>query len=246
MERHLFVLGDSISMHYGPFLETFVAGQFTCIRKGEKNAEPGDLNLGNDINGGDSTLVLEYLNARVARGFKPDLLLLNCGLHDIKTDPARGAKRVLIGQYEKNLREISRILQTSDIPVVWIRTTHVDETLHNRLIDAFWRYDHDVVLYNAVADAVFSGTPIIDLYGFTKALGGNPFCDHVHFTEEVRRLQAAFIAGHLLTQPQPCRTDSRRIRSVLRRKGVYRGTALDEARFWSRLRINKAASKPIS
>jgi len=200
MKKQLFVLGDSISMHYGPFLETFVADRFTCTRKGEKNADPGDLNLGNDINGGDSALVRKYLDARIARGFKPDLLLLNCGLHDIKTDPASGAKQVSIIPYEENLMAISRLLQMAGIQTVWVRTTPVDETIHNRIVDAFWRFDQDVGAYNAVADAVFiaAGTPMIDLYGFTKALGGHPFCDHVHFTEEVRRLQAAFIAGHLL------------------------------------------------
>lgn len=200
MKGQLFVLGDSISMHYGPYLDTFVADWFICTRKGEKNADPGDLNLGNDINGGDSALVREYLDARIARGFKPDLLLLNCGLHDIKTDPVSGAKQVSISSYEENLTAISRTLQAADITTLWVRTTHVEEMIHNSLIDAFWRFDDDVLAYNAVADAVFStaGTPMIDLNGFTKSLGGSPFCDHVHFTEEVRRLQAAFIAGHLL------------------------------------------------
>lgn len=42
------------------------------------------------------------------------------------------------------------------------------------------------------------GVPAIDLFAFTRALGGNEiFCDHVHFTETVRQLQAAYIAGYL-------------------------------------------------
>jgi hypothetical protein len=57
-----------------------------------------------------------------------------------------------------------------------------------------------VVQYNAVADRLCqeAGVYTIDLYGFTRGLGGDLFCDHVHFAERVREMQAAFIAGHLL------------------------------------------------
>ena len=125
MKKQLFVLGDSISMHYGPSLETFISEQCVCLRKGEKNADPGDLNLGSDINGGDSQLVREYLDARIQRGFKPDLLLLNCGLHDIKTDPASRFKKVPIDIYAENVKAISRTLKIASIPTVWVRTTPV-------------------------------------------------------------------------------------------------------------------------
>lgn len=35
----------------------------------------------------------------------------------------------------------------------------------------------------------------IDIHNFTKKLGADIYSDHVHFKEEVRKLQAAFIAG---------------------------------------------------
>jgi len=44
-----------------------------------------------------------------------------------------------------------------------------------------------------------AGIPAIDLYGFTLPLGPEAYCDHVHFQNAVCRLQAAFIAGHLLS-----------------------------------------------
>lgn len=47
-----------------------------------------------------------------------------------------------------------------------------------------------------MADA---GVPTVDLHTFTADLGPDLFCDHVHFTEPVRRLQAAFIAGWLVS-----------------------------------------------
>lgn len=39
--------------------------------------------------------------------------------------------------------------------------------------------------------------PYIDMYNFTNNLGEDIYFDHVHYKEEVRKLQAAFIAGHL-------------------------------------------------
>ncbi|MEI6421074.1 MAG: SGNH/GDSL hydrolase family protein, partial [Lentisphaerota bacterium] len=97
------------------------------------------------------------------------------------------------------LKEIVRVLKAAKIKTVWIRTTHADENVHNKLNNVFWRFAKDVEDYNAVADAITAeaGFPSIDLHGFTKSLGGNPFCDHIHFNEDVRRLQAAFIAGHI-------------------------------------------------
>jgi len=198
----LFVIGDSISMHYGPYLEAFVSSRFNYARKGEGNEQPppADLNLGSWANGGDSSLVFEYLKAKFSEGFKPDVLLLNCGLHDVKTDPVSGAKQVPLDKYEANLKEIVRVLKANGVKTVWVRTTHADESVHNKRNSSFWRFAKDVVAYNAVADAVIAsaGFRSIDLHEFTKSLGGDPFCDHIHFNEDVRRLQAAFIAGHLL------------------------------------------------
>jgi hypothetical protein len=41
------------------------------------------------------------------------------------------------------------------------------------------------------------GIPIIDLHTFTRNLGLDLYCDHVHFHEAVRAQQAAFLAGWL-------------------------------------------------
>jgi hypothetical protein len=80
-----------------------------------------------------------------------------------------------------------------------VRTTPIDDERHNGRGVGFKRYDRDVVLYNEVADAVMGkcGVPVIDLYAFTKSLRRDVYADHAHFTEAVRALQAAFIAGHL-------------------------------------------------
>ena len=55
--------------------------------------------------------------------------------------------------------------------------------------------------YNALADRIADskGARVVDLNSFCHALGGSEiYQDHVHFTNEVQKLQAAFIAGHII------------------------------------------------
>ena len=84
--------------------------------------------------------------------------------------------------------------------LVWIRTTPCDERVHNRPGMDFHRFAADCDAYNAAADAVMAaaGVPVIDLHTFTRNLGPDLYCDHVHFHEQVREKQAAFIAGWVL------------------------------------------------
>lgn len=60
-------------------------------------------------------------------------------------------------------------------------------------------YVKDLEAYNRIAKEIIIDKNIefIDLYSFTKHLGEDIYCDHVHFTEEVRKLQSAFISGYL-------------------------------------------------
>ena len=55
-------------------------------------------------------------------------------------------------------------------------------------------------MYNAAADGVMAaaGVPMIDLYTFTRNLGPDLYCDHVHFHEHVREKQGAFVAGWVM------------------------------------------------
>ena len=152
-----------------------------------------------DANGGDSSAVLAYLQAYLQTQ-APDVLLLNCGLHDLRTDPGSGAKQVVPDKYRENLEQIVQLVQDRCVRTVWVRTTPVDDARHNARSSSFHRFNRDVVVYNEIADGVFggAGTPIIDLYAFVESLGEELFCDHVHFVDRVRALQAAFIAGHLI------------------------------------------------
>lgn len=197
----IYVLGDSISLQYGPFLRDYLRGVMEYSRK--EGEEEALLNLDDPqgANGGDSRMVLSFLHAKSrAGGIDADLLLINCGLHDIKTNPATGARQVPLERYCENLRAILHVVAGLRPKPVWIRTTPCDERVHNKPHMAFHRFAADCAAYNAAADAVMrgAGVPSIDLHTFTLNLGPDPYCDHVHFHEPVRALQAAFIAGWLV------------------------------------------------
>jgi lysophospholipase L1-like esterase len=195
--KTLHVVGDSISQQYGPHLAQYLAGFFAYSRK---EGMPGDPTEPNGANGGDSSLVLRYLQAWQKRQGRWDCLLINCGLHDLRTTPATQAKQVAIDHYERNLREIMPVACTLAPRVIWARTTPVVDAIHNKPNMEFHRFAADVDRYNAVADAIMKASriPVIDLFGFTRNLGDDLFIDHVHFRENIQQLQAAFIAGSLM------------------------------------------------
>lgn len=196
----LYVIGDSISMQYGPFLEKYVQEFWQYDRKSDDGQAAKNLDVPVGANGGDSRMVLEYLKLKTAdKTFQPDVLLLNCGLHDIKRLPETNAIQVDSISYRKNLEAIYQLLAKRNIRLVWMRITDVDDERHNTRSKAFKRYARDLNAYNAIADGIMRKhrVPVIDLYTFTRNLGSEHFIDHVHYDESARSLQAAFIAGFL-------------------------------------------------
>lgn len=201
----LFVLGDSISIAYGPILERLLAGRFMYNRKGY--AFLGSQGIDSPlVNGGDSQSMLTFLQREASQlGSDCSILLLNCGLHDLRVNPKSGAHQVKLESYLRNLEQIIPLAFGLSQNVIWIRTTPVSDAHHNRLNLEFHRYNADVITYNAGADAVMekAGIPSIDLYHFTLGLCEKPedlehlYVDHVHFTPDVSRLQAAYLAGWL-------------------------------------------------
>ncbi|PIY48629.1 MAG: hypothetical protein COZ05_02700 [Armatimonadetes bacterium CG_4_10_14_3_um_filter_59_10] len=182
----IFIIGDSISAHYTPFLQTCLPEGVEATR-GEK--------------GGDSSMVVSFLKEKWgAGGIDADLLLLNCGLHDIKTDPMTGAKQVPMEQYRENLQAIIQLTRQMKPKLVWVRTTPCDEGVHNRPDSKFHRFAADCHAYNAAADEIMAEerVPMIDLYNFTRRLGPDLYCDHVHFPDHIREKQAAFLAGWVM------------------------------------------------
>ncbi|MDQ8194774.1 SGNH/GDSL hydrolase family protein [Coraliomargarita sp. SDUM461004] len=201
----LYVLGDSISLQYGPFLERFVQGYYRYDRKGGESEAFKDLDIPVGANCGDSSRVLEIAQALLANDeFRPQVILMNAGLHDIKRDVQSGEIQVPLEAYRANLKAAIELCQDKGIAVVWARTTPVSDVVHNYPGVNFFRHSADLVEYNAVADEVMleCAVPSIDLEAFTAILNekDQAYCDHVHFIESVREKQGIFIAGYLIAR----------------------------------------------
>ena len=200
---NIYLIGDSISIHYGPALEAALRDTgIGYTRKAGLAEADKNLDLALGANGGDSSQVLAYLRHRNESGasIAADTLAINCGLHDIKTDPVSGAKQVALETYRQNLEALVDLVNgTMDRRLIWIRTTPCDEHIHNPRCKSFYRFAADCEAYNRAADAIMAAhdVPMIDLFTFTRNLGPELFCDHVHFVEPVRHQQGAFIAGWL-------------------------------------------------
>ena len=200
-KRNVFILGDSVSIHYGPYLKEMIKGKFNYDRKRGINEALLDLDKPIGANGGDSSMVLYYLKEEKNRNVKYDILLINCGLHDIRVHRDSLENQVSEKDYSKNLYEIIQMAKDMSNEVIWITTTPIIDEIHNSRKEGFLRYSKDLEKYNRIAEEILSekDVDIIDLYGFTRNLGINLYCDHVHFVQWIRKLQGVFIAENLLS-----------------------------------------------
>jgi lysophospholipase L1-like esterase len=197
--KQVFLIGDSISIYYTPYLQSDLADAVLFSRKGPSQIESVDEEVEDpQANGGDSRAVLNYLQMRFTDDrFHPDIVVVNCGLHDIKRNPNTNVIAIDSSEYRKNLIAMFALLHSHKARVIWISTTPVDDARHNSLSKQFYRYNADVERYNRIAREICATRhiPIIDLYEFTAHLGKDHYIDHVHYDTSTRELQAAFIAG---------------------------------------------------
>ena len=176
------LIGDSIRMGYQDHVVSQLAGRAEVWAP-----EP---------NGGDSRNVLAHLD-QWALARQPNLVHVNCGLHDLKR--AFGAEsEVPLAEYEGNVRQILQRLQRElNGAVVWASTTPVDETWHHQN-KGFDRLEADVEAYNAAARAVAEdlGVPIDDLFAVVQREGKTRLLtqDGVHFTTEGSQLLGRAVA----------------------------------------------------
>lgn len=193
------VVGDSISIQYGPPLKQFSAGVFESRPKDLVDTGNPDSETAAGVYAGDSKALVACLAARAREWEQVDLLAVNAGLHDLRTDPETGAKQVPLAEYRANLLTVPERIRALGAEPVWITTTPVREEQHNTAAAVFHRFNCDVLEYNRTAMAIMrqQGVPHIDLYTFTVNLGTDLHRDGVHFADRVRELQAAFLAGWL-------------------------------------------------
>jgi len=200
-KKELYVLGDSISMGYGQFLEKMCETSMNYSRKSGEEEALKNLDIPVGANGGDSSRVLEYLNLLKKSGqFKKDIMLINCGLHDLKADKESGEKQVPLDLYRQNLEQLANVAKELADCVVWINTTPVLFAVHHER-KPFDRSEKDVIEYNKCADEIMAkaNIRIADLWSFTMSyqLDETILADGVHFCPEIQEKQAAFLAGYL-------------------------------------------------
>lgn len=196
----IFLIGDSISVQYWPYLKEYMADMADISRKKDNGQAETNLDVPTGANGGDSRMVLEFLRSKFKDPkFKPDYLLLNCGLHDIKRDPKTGVIQVTEQDYRKNMEDIIGLLDSKNVRLIWITTTYVVDSIHNERSKTIVRYEKDLLVYSTIADEVCKkhNIPTIDLYNFSKQQGIEHVMDHVHYDLPTRALQAAYITGFM-------------------------------------------------
>ena len=81
---NVLLIGDSISMDYGQYLQDFLADGIHVYGKPDHGEAYLDLDIPLGGNGGDSSMVLEYLENAEEDVLSCDWFFFNCGLHDIK------------------------------------------------------------------------------------------------------------------------------------------------------------------
>ena len=177
----LVLIGDSIRMGY----QATVRERLTSVDIWSPEA-----------NCGDSANVLAHLDEWVA-AHAPQVVHLNCGLHDIKKPFDSGRAQIGLDEYRRHLREIfDRILSTG-ARLVWASTTPVDEDLHHRN-KAFDRFTTDVDAYNSVVLELAAAHEVTvnDLHAVIDGAGRTHLLreDGVHFTDEGSQLLGEAVA----------------------------------------------------
>lgn len=201
--KSIFVIGDSISLYYHKYLKELFKNVAEYSRKGSEEDIKIALEDPNNpfgANGGDSRRVKAYMEKMKKENIHVDILLVNCGLHDIRKDRVTGKIQVPEEEYAKNLEDIIKLGKEIAKEFIWISSTHVDDNLHQQRKEGCYRYNKDVIRYNEIANDIMkkNGIRIIDLYKFTYNLkNDNMYRDHVHYTDEISKKQAEFIYNEL-------------------------------------------------
>ena len=196
------LIGDSISLDYGKYLPRFLPDDILVYDKPSEEDAYVDLDTPLGGNGGDSSMVLDFLQTADEQTLSCDWFFFNCGLHDIKHDRATDAIQIPLEDYKRNLEQILALMEKKGIKTVFMNSTPTSTRRHGK-VKAFYRLEEDVPVYNKAAEEVMAAhnIPVIDLYGFTKALNlaeDEMFRDHTHFVPAVIQLHAAYMAGHII------------------------------------------------
>lgn len=168
------LIGDSIRIGYAPKVAEILKGDAIVV--------------GSSSNGGDSESILKHLDEWVIAE-KPDLVHINCGLHDLKRSKADGSHQVEIERYRANIRTIvERIRKSTRASIIFASTTPIIDERHAQRKADFDRTEADVVRYNAAMIETLRDldVPIDDLHAIVQneAAGRIMRSDGTHYEPE--------------------------------------------------------------
>ena len=203
-KKRLMLIGDSIAFEYGPYLKKMIDDKFVMYEKDGREIAAVDLDVAVGGNAGDSKNVVRFVKQMESEGrFNFDLLLFNCGLHDLKRNKPGLELQVPITEYESNLREVVEICKKNNVSAIFVDITPIIDSRYTENYP-FIRHNSDVKEYNNVAINVMKekGVPVIGLNEFTLSLGelSETTRDHAHYYPEVQQKQARFIADYIMSE----------------------------------------------
>lgn len=208
---NVLIIGDSISLHYTPFVVAELAGKANVFHSGGKwgcNAGSTTISLKKQKATGKHAIEL-WLNFQAnthfrgrkapgapkprdydlsTMGLKWDVVVANWGLWDIIRSNPGADSRIATPQetYRANMKTLFRCMAATGAKLVWVSTTPVPPK------NVRHRRDEDVAAYNAVAVSIAKehGADICDLYSLIKPKitpqwrkKNDP--NEVHFSREV-------------------------------------------------------------
>ncbi|NQT87221.1 SGNH/GDSL hydrolase family protein [bacterium] len=184
----LYSSGDSISLGYWPYLE----GELWKVVNVYYQRELWkDIPSARSRNNGHAHLAYACLQtAYKSKGFKPDYMMVNFGLHMIATHTSKH------GEYGQWVKKFIELAKEHNARLIWVTTTPYGS----------FRAKQNITIkqFNALASrtAGENGASVIDLHAcvekLIKELGEKSvYTDGVHFTEDVKKQQAEFMAKRI-------------------------------------------------
>ena len=156
--KSVILIGDSIRFGYAPYVRRELRGEAEMWMPQE--------------NGGTSTHVLEHLSEWVLDR-DADVIHLNCGLHDLRTEFDATQQAVPLLAYRTNVETMmTRIVEHCSGKLIWATTTPVNQDWH-RANKAFDRFESDVIAYNRASRDIANrlGVPIDNLFTIVQQAG---------------------------------------------------------------------------
>jgi hypothetical protein len=185
-KKTVFLIGDSIRIHYSPYLRKIMGDSINIY-------EPSE-------NCRNTHYILTALCVwpSICDLEKVDLVLFNAGHWDSARWEHDDSSLTPIPEYKKNIGKIIRRIRQSfpNAKHVFVTTTPINEQFD---LGRNPRTAEDIINYNAAALEVVEaeGIPYYDAHAYMMANGEDHHEDACHYNSEGRRILAEFIAGKI-------------------------------------------------